>query len=79
MMFINECMYLSDQDSDPLLHRLISEPVLFNIFNMGFESGVDLLIKSPTLALFSDVLYNICICGKEGINRMLTLEIRDQT
>ena len=43
MMFINECMYLSDQDSDTVLHRLLSEPVLLN---MNLEWSVNLLIKS---------------------------------
>ena len=43
MMFINECMHLSDHDSDTLLHRLLSESILLN---MNLKWSVDLLIES---------------------------------
>ena len=43
MVFINECIHLSDQDSDTLLYRLLSESALLN---MNIEWNVDLLIES---------------------------------
>ena len=75
MMFINKCMYLSDQDSDAWLYRLLSEPVFLT---MNLEWSVNLLIKSQLGTILGSSLQYLHL-WKTGIKRMSILEPAGQT